>query len=369
MKVFVSAGETSGDRLGASLVRELARRRPGIAFFGMGGPRMEEAGVARVADSHAVTVVGLFEVLARLPAIWKTARRLERAALRERPAAAILIDFPDFHLRLGRRLARHGIPIVYYVSPQVWAWRAGRVGAMKRFVRRMITLFPFETEIYRQAGIDAVCAGHPIADDVEDRLRADPPVPRREGRKRIAIMPGSRAGEVRRHWPVLRDAARRLAAEHDADAVVVPAPGLSDELFPGAGEAGVTFHRGDPEPLLAASDVLLVSSGTSTLQAALCGVPMVVVYRTSPATMALARRLVRTPHIALANIVAGERVVPELVQEEATVERVRGEAARFLESPEAADGVRRRWAEVRERLGPRGAAARAAEAVLEVLPA
>ncbi len=369
MKLFVSAGETSGDRLGASLVRELSHRRPGISFFGMGGPRMEAEGVARVADSHAVAVVGLFEVLARLPAIWKTARRLEQAALREGPAAAILIDFPDFHLRLGRRLARRGIPVVYYVSPQVWAWRAGRVRTMKKFVRRMITLFPFETEIYRRAGIDAVCAGHPIADEVDERLRTDPAVPRRPGRKRIAIMPGSRAGEVRRHWPILRDAARRLAAEHGADAVVVPAPGVPDELFPGAEESGVAFHRGDPEPILAASDVLLVSSGTSTLQGALCGVPMVVVYRTSPATMALARRLIRTPHIALANIVAGERVVPELVQEEATVERVVKEAARFLESPEAADAVRRRWAEVREKLGPRGAASRAAEAVLEALPA
>ena len=369
MKVFVSAGETSGDRLGASLVREIARRRPDIGFFGMGGPRMAEAGVSIVADSASVAVVGLFEVLAKLPAVWRTARRLERAAAREGPAAAILIDFPDFHLRLGKRLARRGIPVVYYVSPQVWAWRAGRVNAMKAFVRRMITLFPFETEIYRRAGIDAVCAGHPIADEVEERLRADPPVPRRPGRRRIAVMPGSRAGEVRRHWPILRDAALRLAAERPADVVVVPAPGVPDALFPGAAESGIAFHRGDPEPLLAASDVLLVSSGTSTLQGALCGVPMVVVYRTSAATMALARRLVRTPHIALANIVAGERVVPELVQEEATVGRVCREAARYLDSPEEADAVRRRWEALRRNLGPRGAAARAAEAVLEVLPA
>ncbi|HET9793134.1 MAG TPA: lipid-A-disaccharide synthase [Thermoanaerobaculia bacterium] len=369
MKVFVSAGETSGDRLGASLVRELGRRRPGLSFFGMGGERMEKEGVVRVADSAEISVVGLFEVIGKLPAVWRTARRLERAAIRERPAAAILIDFPDFHLRLGRRLARRGVPVVYYVSPQVWAWRSGRVKGMKAFVRRMITLFPFETEIYRRAGIDAVCAGHPIADEVEERLRTDPPVPRRPGRQRIAVMPGSRAGEVRRHWPILRDAARRLAAERAADVVVVPAPGVADALFPGAEEAGMTFHRGDPEPLLAASDVLLVSSGTSTLQGALCGVPMVVVYRTSAATMALARRLVKTPHIALANIVAGERVVPELVQEEATVEGVRREAARFLDSSDAADAVRRRWAEVREKLGPRGASARAAEAVLEVLPA
>ena len=367
MKVFVSAGETSGDRLGASLLRELARRRPDLAFFGMGGPRMESEGLSRVADSASVSVVGLFEVVAKLPAVWRTARRLERAAARERPAAAILIDFPDFHFRLGKRLARIGIPVIYYVSPQVWAWRPGRVSVMRSFVRRMITLFPFEIEIYRGAGIDAVCAGHPLVDEVDAHLDGEAPVPRAAGRKRIAIMPGSRAGEVRRHWPVLRDAARRLAASRDAEIVVVPAPGLPKELFPGSG--GMTFHRGDPEPLLRACDVLLVSSGTSTLQAALRGAPMVVVYRTSAATMALARRLVKTPHIALANIVAGDRVVPELIQEEATVERVFREAARFLDSAEEAEAVRRRWSTLRERLGPRGAAARAAEAVLEVLPA
>ncbi|HWC65174.1 MAG TPA: lipid-A-disaccharide synthase [Thermoanaerobaculia bacterium] len=369
MKVFVSAGETSGDRLGASLIRELARRRPDLAFFGMGGSRMEKEGLARVADSAAVTVVGLFEVIGKLPAVWRTARRLERAAARERPAAAILIDFPDFHLRLGRRLARLGIPVVYYVSPQVWAWRAGRVPAMRSFVRRMITLFPFETDIYRGAGIDAVCAGHPLVDEVDARLAGDPPAPRAAGKKRITIMPGSRAGEVRRHGPVLRDAALRLAATRPAEIVVVPAPGLPASIFPGAAEGTMTFHHGDPEPVLAASDVVLVSSGTSTLQAALCGAPMVVVYRTSAATMALARKLVKTPHIALANIVAGERVVPELVQEEATVDRVFREAARFLDSPEETEAVRRRWSTLRERLGPRGAAARAAEAVLEVLPA
>lgn len=369
MNVLVSAGETSGDRLGAALLRELSRRRPDIAFFGMGGREMEAAGLDRIADAHDVAVMGFVEVLERLPAVWRTARRLRKEAQNRNAAAAILIDFPDFHFRLGRRLARAGIPVVYYVSPQVWAWRAGRVSVMRSFVRRMITLFPFEVPIYRDAGIEAVCAGHPLADEVEAHLAGPPAPPRRPGRRRIVVMPGSRAGEVRRHWPVLREAAGRLAKAFDADVVAVPAPGLSAALFSGAEEAGIALHRGDPEPLIASSDVLLVSSGTSTLQGALCGAPMVVVYKTSPVTMALARRLVKTPHIALANIVAGARVVPELVQEEATPERVFREAARFLESAEAAGEVRRRWAGLREKLGPRGASARAAEAVLEVLPA
>jgi len=369
MNVFVSAGETSGDRLGAALLAELSRRRSDLAFFGMGGPEMDAAGLDRVADSHDVAVVGLVEVLEKLPAVWRTARRLRRAARDRGAAAAILIDFPDFHFRVGKSLARMGIPVIYYVSPQVWAWRAGRVAVMKSFVRRVITLFPFETEIYRAAGIDAVCAGHPLADDVDARLaRGRFPRPP-SGRKRIVLMPGSRAGEVRRHWPILRDAAARLAADRGTELFVVPAPGLSDAAFPGAAENGIQVHRGEVEPLLASCDVLLVSSGTSTLQGALCGAPMVVVYKTSPLTMFLARRLVKTPHIALANIVAGDRVAPELVQEEATAERVYREAARLLDSPELAAETRRRWAGLREKLGPRQAARRAADAVLEALPA
>lgn len=369
MNVFVSAGETSGDRLGAALLGELSRRRADLAFFGMGGPEMESRGLERIADADDVAVVGLVEVLEKLPAVWRTARRLRDAARDRGAAAAILIDFPDFHFRVGKSLARMGIPVIYYVSPQVWAWRPGRVAVMKSFVRRMITLFPFETEIYRRAGIDAVCAGHPLADEVDAHLaRGREPRPP-SGRKRIVLMPGSRAGEVRRHWPILRDAAARLASDRGAEIFVVPAPGLPDALFDGAAQNGIQIRRGDAEPLLASCDLLLVSSGTSTLQGALCGAPMVVVYKTSPLTMFLARRLVKTPHIALANIVAGDRVAPELVQEEATADRVYREGARLLDSPELASEARRRWAEIRGRLGPRQAAGRAAEAVLEVLPA
>jgi len=351
------------------LIHELTRRRPDLSFFGMGGPKMETEGLARVADAAAVSVMGLVEVIERLPAVWRTERKLRNAAAEKKAAAAILIDFPDFHFRLGKRLARMGIPVVYYVSPQVWAWRPARVSVMKSFVRRMITLFPFETEIYRDAGIDAICAGHPLVDEVEAHLAAARAPALTPGRRRIALMPGSRAREVRRHWPLLRDAARLLAARYDTDLVALPAPGVPAELFGGAAEQGIALHYGDPEPLLASSDVLLVSSGTSTLQGALCGVPMVVVYKTSAATYAMARLLVRTPHIALANIVAGERVVPELVQKQATPERVYREASRFLESADLSDRVRRRWRALRENIGPRGAAGRAAEAVLEVLPA
>ncbi len=330
---------------------------------------MRAAGLDAVVDSATVSVIGFFEVFRKLPRILGAHRRLLRAVKERAVELAILIDFPDFHFRLGKALARRGVPVVYYVSPQVWAWRVGRVEVMRSFVRRMITLFPFETEIYRRAGIDAVCAGHPLADEVEMELAGSPAPPRDPARRRLVLMPGSRAGEVKRHWPVFRDAARRLAETFPVETFVVPAPGLSPDLFPGAQREGIVLFSGNLDALLASCDVLIVASGTSTLQGALCGAPMVVAYRTSAATFALARRLVRVSHVAMANIVAGERVATELLQDEATPERIAGEADRLLRDPAAAQRMRERWKELWGKLGPRNAAAHAAEAVLEVAPA
>jgi lipid-A-disaccharide synthase len=369
VKLLISAGETSGDRLGAALMGEIAHLRPEATFFGMGGSRMANRGLARIVDAGEVSVVGLFEVLEKLPAVLRAHRELGRAALRERPDAAILVDFPDFHFRLGRHLARSGIPVVYYVSPQVWAWRSGRVRVMKTFVRRVVTLFPFETAIYLREGIDAVCAGHPLADEVAAELEAGPAAAPASGLRRIVLMPGSRVPDVRRHWPLLRDAAEAISKRFPAEVLAVPAPGVSPTLFARAEEAGIRLHEGALAPLLASCDLLLVSSGTSTLQGALCGAPMIVVYRTSPATFALARRLVRVPHIALANLVAGSRIAPELLQADASPERIAAEAGRLLGNPEACQAMREAWRSVWGRLGPRQAAACAARAVLEAIAA
>jgi lipid-A-disaccharide synthase len=369
MKLLISAGEVSGDRLGASLIAEVRKRRPEAAFFGMGGARMAEEGLNRLIPAEEVSVVGFFEVISRLPAIARSLRRLVAAAREERPAAAVLIDFPDFHFRLGRRLSRLGIPVIYYVSPQVWAWRSGRVRTMKKFVRRMITLFPFETEIYRRAGIDVVFAGHPIADEVAAHLAEVQAKPQNGSKKRIVLMPGSRRAEVKRHWPVMREAAIRLGGRFRLESVVVPAPGLEPSLFEGAEAAGIEIFTGNVEALLASCDLLLVASGTATLQAALCGAPMVVIFRTSWATFLALRPLIRVPHIALPNLIAGERIVPELVQAEANPSRISREAERLLSSPEAKLRIRERWTALRGAMGQPDAAARAARAVLELLPA
>ncbi len=339
-----------------------------MKLFGMGGPRLEQAGLERIVASERLSVVGIFEVLEKLPAIRRGLRALEEAARARRPRAAVLIDFPDFHALLARRLARLGIPLVYYVSPQVWAWRKSRAHTIAARARRIVTLFPFETEIYRRLGADAVCAGHPLVDDVREGLARPSPLPPKV-RRRLVLLPGSRPGEVLRHWEPMAEAARRLAERFDLEVVAVRAPGLAPDAFSrrGASGGGIRTVSEGLHAVLATADLAFVASGTATLEAALCGAPMVVVYRTSRASFAVGKLLIRVPWISLVNIVAGEEVVPELLQGAVSPERLEREGAAILESPERSRIMRDGFARVAARLGPPGASQRAADAVLEAI--
>ncbi len=366
MNLLISAGEASGDLHGARLLAALKRRRPDLGAFGMGGQRLESEGLERVVRSDALSVVGISEVFEKLPALWQALRRLREAARRSPPDAAVLIDFPDFNSLLARGLHRDRVPLVYYVSPQVWAWRSGRANTIARMARRIVTLFPFEAEIYRRLGADAVCAGHPLVDDVREALESDLPVPRRRER-RLVLLPGSRVGEVRRHFPPLSEAAAALSRRFDLEVFVVRAPGLPDHLFAGARERGFSVVSAGRHALLASADLAFVASGTATLEAALCGTPMVVVYKTSAASFAIGRRLVRVPSISLVNIIAGEEVVPELLQGEVHAERLERDGADLLGSTERVAKMKTALAGVARQLGPPGGSDRAAEAILEVL--
>src|SRR5262249_14218098 len=310
--------------------------------------------------------VGFSGVAEKVPRLGRALSALVAAAERERPDAAVLIDSPDFHGLLARRLARLGIPLLYYVSPQVWAWRRGRARTIARRARRIITLFPFEAEIYRRLGGDAVCAGHPVVHDVREGLARPSPLAAKSTR-RLLLLPGSRAAELRRHWGPMAAAAGRLAQRFALELAAVRAPGLPDELFAGAVSKGIRIVDSGMHPLLASSDLALVASGTATLEAALCGTPMVVLYKTSSFSHAVGRLLVRVPWICLVNIVAGAGVVPELLQGEVTPERLEREGAGLLESPERIARMREELARVASLLGPPGASDRAAEAVLEAL--
>lgn len=366
MNLLISAGEASGDLHGARLLAALRRARPDIKAFGMGGPRLAEAGLERIADSESVSVVGFSEVVEKLPALRAALKRLDAEARRRRPDAAIVIDFPDFHSLLTRRLARARIPIVYYVAPQVWAWRAGRARTIARRARRIVTLFPFETQLFQKVGGDAVWAGHPLVEDVQEGLERPSPLPPRT-RRRLVLLPGSRNAEVERHWDALADAAAGLARRFDLEVVAVRAPGLSEDLYPRAAERGIRVVAGGLHPVLASADLAFVASGTATLEAALCGAPMVVVYRTSAFSHAVAKTLVKIRNIALVNIVAGGEVVPELLQDDVTAANLEREGEALLGSPERTAAMKAELARVASALGPPGASERAAEAVLTAL--
>jgi lipid-A-disaccharide synthase len=366
LNLLLSAGEASGDLHGARLLDALKRRRPDLSAFGMGGERLERSGLERIVRSESVSVVGVLEVVEKLPAIWRALGRMRTAARRSPPDAAILIDFPDFNGILARKLHRDGVPIVYYVSPQVWAWRPGRARTIAKMARRIVTLFPFETEIYRRLGADVVCAGHPLVDDVREALEMQPPLPRRE-KRRLVLLPGSRVAEVRRHWKPMLEAAEALARRFELDVAAVKAPGLPEHLFAGAAELGIPVVTTGRHALIASADVAFVASGTATLETALCGTPMIVVYKTSAASYAIAKRLVNVPWISLVNIVAGMEIVPELLQDEVHPGRLEKEATALLGSPDELGRMRVALAGVARRLGPPGGSVRAADAILEVL--
>jgi lipid-A-disaccharide synthase len=366
VNLLLSAGEASGDLHGARLLKALQLRRPDLTAFGMGGARLAEAGLDTVVRSESVSVVGISEVLEKLPELRGALRALDQAALGRKPAAAVVIDFPDFHGFLTRRLKRDGVPLIYYISPQVWAWRRWRAHTIAGRARRIITLFPFEAEIYRRLGADAVCAGHPLVEDVQEGLRTPSPLPAKT-RRRLVLMPGSRPIELERNWAQMSEAACRLRKRFDLELVAVRATALPETLFPGASERGIAVVTTGVHALLSSADLAFVASGTATLEAALCGTPMVVVYRVSAVTWAIVSALVQLRWASLVNIVAAEEVVPELIQERFTVENLEREGADLLASPGRLETMKAGLARVAALLGPPGASARAAEYVLSAL--
>ena len=368
-EVLVVAGEASGDLHGSRLISELRRRVPGLTTFGLGGDEMQAAGLEAVAHSSEVSVVGITEVLKVLPRAREVFAGLLKEVDRRRPALAVLIDFPDFNLRLARELKARGLEVVYYISPQVWAWRRGRVKTIARLVDRMLVLFPFETDFYRGYGVDVVHVGHPLVDEVPELPQAwDRGEP--DGPYRLALLPGSRASEVEALLPTLLEAVRRLAAELPIEARVIQAPTIASELLEEHVDLSglpVRILSGDRFAAVADSHLALCASGTATLEVGLLGTPMVMVYRLAGWTYALGKILVRLPNVSLVNLVLGRRVVPELIQSDASPERIAAEAARLLTDAAARNDMRTALGELRGRLGEGGASGRAAAEVAAML--
>ena len=399
---MISCGEPSGDLYAGALATEIFRLDPSAVITGFGGDRLEAAGASLVGNFSGLSVTGLLEVARLLPRTYATYRRLVDDAAAVRPDVFVAIDFPDFNFALGRAIRKLGVPIVYYISPQLWAWRRGRMKTMRRLADRVLVIFPFEEAIYREAGVPVQWVGHPLLDLAHaPEPRAD--FLRRQGldpdRPVVALLPGSRRNELR---AILPDLARAALLIRDripgVQFVVARAPHLGDEDFEplaivgtataglqagneaglkasttsagpasaGAANRGLAIVEGHADDVLAAADVALVASGTVTVQGALHECPMVVVYRLSSLTYRLGKPFVHVDTYAMANLVAGRRVVPELIQDAFTPEAVATEALRVLTDPAHAAQVRRELREVRGKLGTPGASRRAAEAVLEV---
>jgi lipid-A-disaccharide synthase len=369
--VLIVAGEASGDLHAARLLTALRGLGPCEAR-GITGPALEAAGARRVAESRDLAVVGFSGVVARLPRILRAERRLLEAARRERPSAAVLVDSPGFNFRVGPALKRLGVPVFYYVAPQVWAWHAERAAQMARWVDRLAVIFPFEEPLFRRAGVTARFVGHPLLDGFEPEvdaatLRAElgvaPEAPL------LGLLPGSRRQEMRAHAPVMAEAARRLrAARPGLEAVLALAPGMEREVARlGGALAGVRLVAGRTRAVQAHATACAVASGTATLETALFGTPLAIVYRTGRLNYEIARRVIRLPRIGLPNIVAEAEVAPELLQHELTPERLAAALAPWLGDAAARARASAALAVVRERLGGPGAARRAAEWLWEMI--
>ena len=368
-EILISAGEASSDMYAARLTTAL-RARTGARLFGMGGKRMAEAGVDLIADYHQVAVVGISEVLHKIPTVVGVQRKIAAEAVRRRAALAILVDSPGTHLGVARRLKNNGIRVGYFIGPQVWAWRPGRVRVVKRLVERMVVIFPFEEAIYREAGVPVDFVGHPLVDVVKASMSRAEFAARHgldAGRPIVTLLPGSRRSEIERHYPLIMEACERLSGElrtrGSIQFVLAAAPALGAELFAPHARPGVSVTRveGATYDALSAADCAIVASGTATVEAALLGTPMVVVYRVSPTSAFVLKRMVRSSFIAMVNLIAGRRVVPELIQDQFTSEAVVEEVRKLLGSPAAREEMKADLAEVRTKLGPGGAIERAAD--------
>lgn len=370
MQILLSAGEASGDYYGAQLIESFHKLAPGTKFFGMGGDKMRGAGCDLLVNAGDVAVVGLVEVLTHLPAIRSKFKELVAEARKRRPQAAVVIDFPDFNLRLARELHKLNIPVFYFISPQVWAWRSGRVQQIRKYVQKMIVIFPFEQEFYRSHGVEVCYVGHPLAyapepaisrEEFAQRYKLDP------SRQWIALLPGSRKKEVQMNLPPMLEAAKGLGSRFE---YVLPVASTleGDWLRSQFRSTGMEIKLSVNSRLsLKHARAAVVASGTATVEAALAETPFVVVYRLAPLTWLLGRKLVKLDTFAMANLIAGRRIVPELIQHDFTAANIIRELQLILPESASRSQMISDLKQVRERLRDSNRGAPALLAAQEIL--
>ena len=373
-QVLIVAGEASGDHHAARLIEELHRNNPNVHFAGIGGEKMRAAGTEILVDSAEMAVVGLVEVLANYRFLKGVLERMRRELRERRPDLLILVDYPDFNLRLAKTAKELGIKVLYYISPQVWAWRQKRVYKIKQLVDMMAVVFPFELPFYEQAGVPVRFVGHPLVDEVKSELthaQAEQAFGLDPTRPVLGLFPGSRRSEIKRLLPTLLEAAQLIKHQQpDAQFILPRASTLSDEFlrpYLEQSELEITVTAGRPYDVMRACDTIVSASGTATLEIALMQVPLVVIYKIAPLSYQIMSRMIKVEHIALCNIVAGERISPEFIQHDATAERIAEESLRLLNDKEAAMKMQQRQEKVRHNLGESGASENIAQLTLQML--
>jgi len=338
--ILIIAGENSGENYGAALIRRFLDQNPPTHFFGIGGRNMEEAGTELLFHINDLSVVGAAEIISQVPRLLHIFNHLRREIRRRRPLAAVLIDSPDFNLRMAAFLKRIGIPVLYYVSPTVWAWRPGRLKTIKKHIDKMMLIFPFETDIYARQEIPAVYIGHPLKERIrlslsEQQFREKYAI--KDDRRLLTLLPGSRRSEIKHHMPVLMEALIHLRSERMFQPLLLRAENLEPEYlrrFLPPGFKDLRILNQDGYEAMAYSDLVLSSCGTANLESALLGTPFIAFYHISPLTYRLGLKHVKIDHYSIVNILAGKKIVPELIQEDFTPEKLIREAHDILSRPE-----------------------------------
>jgi lipid-A-disaccharide synthase len=371
--ILIVAGENSGEKHGANLVRQFKRLQPSFTFYGIGGKNMAEQEISLLYSVEDLAVVGIFEVFAHLPRIRKIFHHIKKETIKQRPIAAVLIDSPDFNLRLAKHLKKSSIPVLYYISPTVWAWRTKRLRSIKKTVNKMLLIFPFEEKIYAEREIPATYVGHPLKERVTismtkeeffHKYRLDPE------KKLVAILPGSRKSEIKFHMSVLTQVIKKLGKEWSAQFILPLAENLMEDYvtsFLSEPSPAVEILSQDGYEAMAYSDIALSSCGTANLEAALLGTPVVAFYRISPLTYYAGIKLMKIKNFSIVNILAGKKIIPELIQRNFTVENILDETRKILGSERARSAIKAEYEKIRLLLGENIASENAARELEKII--
>ncbi|UCC78910.1 MAG: lipid-A-disaccharide synthase [Candidatus Zixiibacteriota bacterium] len=369
--ILIIAGEASGDNVGGLLCEEVKRLRSDIRLFGLGGDRMKNAGVEILYHIDRLSFLGFWEIVRHIPFMRSVESNLLLEMDKEKPVLAILIDYPGFNLRFARKLKSRGIPVLYYVSPQVWAWGRNRIQKIKSLVDKMIVVFEFEKELYSREGMEVEWFGHPLLDIIKPGLSGADfhnKAGLENDQRYIGLFPGSRLQEVERILPIMRDSVRTVRSKGmDVMSIVGGAPGIEDSFYRKIIGDDFTLMKNMTYDIMANADLNLVASGTATLECAILGKPLFVLYKTSPLTYYIAKNLVKIPDIGLVNVVAGKRIVPEFIQSDCNTENIAGKISDYFSNESYRGKMAGDLENVRSKLGQKGASRKAAESVLKML--